>query len=158
MAVLLLKILYCQFVRRLGEPGERVALLSAADRCVAVNLRAPTKLCICWCSDSFSRGFSILRAVYSPTILALSSGAVSVLILGCFQCQMSYEMSQHLWQLLTAASHVIRGCRTPCKFHWFKSPLIARKVVTVYYLYSGTVLKGFCNFIRLQIFVRYLTA
>ena len=72
MAVLFMKIMCCQVVRRLGEPGGRVALLSTADRFVAVKLRAPTRLCIC--SNSFSRGFSILRAIYSPTILALSSG------------------------------------------------------------------------------------
>jgi len=61
MAVSLLKILCCQVVRRLGEPGGRVALLSAADLFVAVNLRAPTLLCIC--SKSFSRGFSIVGAI-----------------------------------------------------------------------------------------------
>jgi len=55
MAVLLLKILCCQVVRRLGEPGGRVALLSAADLLVAFNLRAPTRLCIC--SNSVSLVF-----------------------------------------------------------------------------------------------------
>lgn len=74
MAVLLLKILCSQVVRRLGEAGGRMALLSAAEPFVAVNLSAPTLLCIC--SNSFSLGFSILRAIYSPTILALSSGKV----------------------------------------------------------------------------------
>jgi hypothetical protein len=93
MAVLLLKILCCQVVRKLGEPGGRVALLSAADRFVAVNLRAPTRLSIC--SNSFSRGFSILRAVYSPTLIALSSGKIEVLSLIYFHCQMDYKLSGH---------------------------------------------------------------
>ena len=72
MAVLLLKILCCQVIRRLGEPGSRVELLLAADLFVAVNLRTPTRLYIC--SNSFSRGLSILHAIYSPTMLATSSG------------------------------------------------------------------------------------
>jgi len=93
MAVLLLKILSCQVVRRLGEPGGRAALLSAADRFVAVNLRAPTRLCIC--SNSFSWGFTLLHAIYSPTLLALSSGKVEVLSLSYFHCQMSDKLPQH---------------------------------------------------------------